>query len=328
MMASSPAGGALDGLFVWVWRADWHGEPPRATMRRCRDHGARGLFVRAWNGERATTPDGYSFLDQYRRYLDEASDLGTIIPWTYVYGPAAGNRPDREAHSFADAVDFADPPAVIVDIEHEGETREYGGQPDAARRLFGPLGSRFDRGRVGYTTYDLPRYHSLYGRDGRSPRRRDGIDYHGISAHAGFAIPQVYFADRRVRGAAALTRSREDWLAHGLDQPQRPAIQGYGITAAEALEVRARTAGFSIWRYDRIEPAIWDALARETPGVGAEVDDGWAAYRAEHARHMEDLAAGADAIRLANRTAAHLGRIPDDLAADYTRLNAHFMGRG
>ena len=323
--SARPGGTLLDGVFVWVWRSDWHGDSIAAGVRRCREHGVRGVLVRAWNGERATAPDGFSFQAQYRAYQELSSSDFTVIPWTYVYGPALGNDPAREADSFADAMAPFDPPLVIVDIEHEGESREYGGRAGATAHLFDRLCKRFEPERVAFSSYDLPALHSLMAPDGVTPQRRDGLDFHAMVRRSALAIPQVYFAQRATRGAAAIRRMRLDWASYGLELPLRPAIQGYGVSPGEVRKVRALVPGLSLWRYDLIEPPVWRALA---DGAAVAAADGWAAFRAENQKFLAELGAGADAMRLANRLAGRAGSIPPDLLPDYTRLNAHFAGRG
>ena len=250
--------------------------------------------------------------------------------WWWCLGPTCTDRPwattpPREAETFAEALRPFDPPLVVVDIEHEGESREYGGRGAATVDLFERLADRFGRDAVAFSSYDLPSRHGLLAPDGLSIQRRDGIDYQAMAERSALALPQVYFADRATRGAAAIRRMRLDWASYGLKLPLRPAIQGYGVSAAEVREVRALVPGLSLWRYDLIEPPVWRALA---DGAAVAAVDGWAAFRAEHEKFLAELGAGADAMRLANRLAARVGSIPPDLLPDYTRLNAHFAGRG
>ena len=329
----------LDGLWAWVWRPDWHGETPRQTMRRCLDHGVSGAFVRAWNGEIGRAPDGFSFRDAYVRYLDQAPRGFRVLPWTYVYGPALGNDPVREASTFVQAVGPFEPPVLIVDVEHEGTSREYGGRPDATEQLFGTLESLVGRDRLAFTTYDLPGYHSQFRPDGGSVQRGDGLAYHVMARHCRYGIPQVYFAGRSVKGRAALDRAVSQWRAYNLDVELRPAIDAVGISGPHAREVAEAVPGVSLWRYDLIEPAVWRSmanLAKVKPptrkhdakrGVPRSAD-AWVAYRAEHKKMLVELAAGADAVRLANKLAGRLTPLDEQLAFELTRLNTHFGGRG
>lgn len=312
---------ALEGTGGWVWNQRLHhGESIEETVRRCVDLGFDYLLVRAWNGQRATDPRGFSFLDQYREYLDTAGDDVRVVPWTYAYGPAWHNDPRREAATFYEAVAETEPEAFVVDIE-----AEYKGQHEAAVALFEELSWRAGRDRVALVTFDLPAYHGGLG----------GLPYAGLRDFVGIAVPMVYWQRRSIRGGAAVLRSRDQWRAEGLDSPFRPAIQGHGtVTAREIVEAyEASPAGLSLWRYGVLSEDATRALRqlRELPrrkAVSVAGVDWQAAYASEHEEFMRELAAGADAVRLANRLAARLDRMPDDLAAELTRLNAHFVGRG
>ena len=246
----------LAGTWAWIWDQRALDVGTEQMVRRAVALGLDGLLVRAWNGETACTPDGWDFLEQYRRYVEAADgqDL-RIAPWTYVYGPRQGNSPRREAETFAAAVLPLEPPCLVVDLE-----AEYKGLGAQQRELLATLADLVGRWKLAACTYDLPAYHG----------GADGMDYAGISAQVGALVPMVYWADRTVRGSEAVDRSRRQLRAAGVTVPVRPAVQGH--TTVTGVEVEAAWSraegGISVWRVGadhdvaRIMPAVWAALAR------------------------------------------------------------------
>lgn len=240
----------FDGIGVWIWEEKY--DP--AIVDQCVKAGVTHLLVRAWNGIRPHSPTLNQFLN-YRAYVDDGRI--PIIPWTYVYGPAAGNDPKDEANSFRDAVLPYKPKALVVDIEHEGGTREYGGQPEATATLFREMRQGLPLGTVlAYTTYDLPSFHAL-------KVRPDGIEFNHIAPFVDVALPQVYFGGRWVRGLEAIHKSLNEYAKLG--RPAVPALSAAEIMRTELEDIQKEYRDFSLWRYGTLPPWAWSVLKPAPP---------------------------------------------------------------